>query len=86
MNSNPVQKGEFAAVEIWNRFGIYINSCLFFFHTDPYGPTRFSIWLPLFRQNTAQEIRQLKSMFYPAKLLADNDTAFLRPAIQMAHE
>ena len=44
------------------------------------GPSRFTLWRPLLRQDSTSIIRQLESVFYkrgpPEEILTDNDTAF----------
>ena len=76
------EKGSLGVDGMWDRVGMDIihYQGMHFLNLIDHGPSRFAIWRPLRRQDSASVIQQLESVFCergaPAELLLDNDTAF----------
>ena len=76
------EKGTLEVDDYWQRVGMDIThyGAHHFLTLTDCGPSRFSIWRQLARQDLARVIRQLETVFFergpPHELLTDNDTAF----------
>lgn len=76
------EKGSLGVDGMWDRVGMDITHYqgMHFLSLIDHGPSRFAVWRPLRRQDSASVIQQLESVFCergaPAELLLDNDTAF----------
>ena len=91
----PIQweKGKLEVNRNWQRLGMDIthnSACHFLMLTDC-GPSHFSIWKQLARQDSATMIHQLEAVFFkrgpPHKILMDNNTAFCSKEFQaFTHE
>ena len=76
------QKGTLSVKEVWKRLGMDITH----YGGEHYltvidcGPTRFSVWRKLRRQDSACVVQHLEAIFWergpPEEILTDNDTAF----------
>ena len=84
IDPSPVHwpKGELSVKETWCRVGMDITH-----HNGEHyltlidcGPSRFTIWRRLHRQDAVSVANQLRAVFFergpPAEVLTDNDTAF----------
>jgi hypothetical protein len=81
-------KGCLSVGEIWHRVGMDITHYegQHFLTLIDHGPSRFTIWRPLRRQDSPSIVQQLESIFYergaPGEILTDNDTAFRSRAFE----
>ena len=75
-------QGKLSVETTWHRLGMDITHYAgkHFLTLTDCGPSRFSVWRPLQRQDSASVIRHLNAIFFergpPQELLTDNDTAF----------
>ena len=75
-------KGSLSVDGVWDRVGMDITHYqgTHFLSLIDHGPSRFAVWRPLRRQDSASVVQQLENVFCergaPSELLTDNDTAF----------
>ena len=82
------EKGKLEVKRNWQRLGMDIThySAHHFLTLTDCGPTHFSIWKQLARQDSASVIHQLEAVFFkhgpPHEILTDNDTVFCTKEFQ----
>ena len=85
------EKGKLKVNRNWQRLGMGIKhySTRHFLTLTDCGPSRFSIWKQLVRQDSASVIHQLEVVFFQCgplhEILTDNDTAFHNKEFQASH-
>ena len=86
------QKGRLDVKDIWQRVAMDIThySGKPFLTLIDCGPTRFAVWRQMTRQDSANVVRQLSSVFYergaPEEILTDNDAAFCSQQVRQLLE
>lgn len=76
------KRGKLSVRETWIRVGMDVTHYegQHYLTLVDHGPSRFSIWKSIRRQDTSSIVQQLENLFFergaPEELLTDNDTAF----------